>query len=349
MDRFSKRVNYSLRIENAFLFLINTYRGLGNIKFDKIKLDEINTIEEVYLTCLCEAVNILNKRGLYKEYIRRENIELISPKGSIDINKSITSQSSSRGKLVCSYYELSDNVLHNQIVKSTLHNMIYGNNISKETILKIQKAMQSFNGIEEVDLKSININKIKYNNSNLRYKSILNICNTLIELNKLSKIVEIKFEDKLYITFKNQLLAYYKKRYSNDFNISTKLIRQNENENKLEQLVYKQRRLVVIKTDKKALLIDCDMFDTYMSANEEEQKFNILKNAAVEYNEEYKINVVCGFIHCNTTDGYRETDIKIVNVDGIVLGYTVMDMNIKNKFIEFKLEQFIKLLLVDNK
>ena len=121
----------------------------------------VKTIEDVYVITLCNVVNVIARRGLYKEYIRIEDSELISPKGRIDISKSVIKQTRLKGKLICSYDELSDNVLHNRIIKTVLLHMIYNKNVSKEFVYLIQKTLNNFNGLN----KSIkNADSVKMDN-----------------------------------------------------------------------------------------------------------------------------------------------------------------------------------------
>lgn len=348
MDRFNKKVNCSLRVENAAIFLLNTYRDLRKERLDRVDLANIHSIQEVYAICLSDAVEVLGKRGLYKEYIKQEDVELTSPKGRIEIQKSISRQTKIKGKLICSYDELSDDVIHNQIIKSTLYHTIYNKDIGNETIHRLQKALTYFNGIKIIDTKNINFKDIKFNNSNIRYKTVLSLCKTLLEIDSIEKIIDYTFEDKLYVTFKNQLYNFYNANYKDKYKISTKSIKQNEDEKRFEQLIYKQRHLIVIRSEDKALIIDCDEFDANIDAANEEKKLKILKEAVVEYREETNIKTVGAFIHCNSTDGYRETDLRIVNVDNEIIAYTTIDTNVKYKFIEYKLRSIVSLLL-DNK
>lgn len=347
MGRFNRKVNYSLRIENAFTFLCNTYPDIKLDWFKNIDLEDVKTIEDVYVIVLCRVVEVINGKGLYKEYIKRENMELNSPKGAIDIGKSVVRQTKLKGKLICSYDELSDNVLHNQLIKSVLYNMVYNKNISRKFITLIQKTLNNFNGIDIIEFKNINWKRIKFNNSNLRYKTALDLCRSLIAIENLYKLVDYTFEDKLYIMFCNHLYLFYSRNYSEKYKVSRLVDSSWTSNYKFEKLVSKSRTYVTVKEEGKSLLIiGFEKYNPLESADEQDKQLKYLKRLCDEVEKDNnKIKIQACLIYVNSGDGYTDTDIQIVNVDNKIIGYTTIDCNIKYNYIAYKLDQVINIMM----
>ena len=115
----------SRAVENTWEMLKTLYKELKHKKFSTLDITSVQTIDDLYALVLVKWCTSLAKEGLYKEYVVVENEELSSPKGQINIQESIARQTMSRGTLLCSYDELSDNIYLNHILKGTLQYIIF--------------------------------------------------------------------------------------------------------------------------------------------------------------------------------------------------------------------------------
>ena len=150
-------------VENTWKMMQYLYDELRSKRFNHLDIDMCDTIDDLYAIIIATWSMSLAKEGLYKEYVEIEDDELTSPRGQINIAESIARQTQLRGALVCSYDELSANVYLNHILKGTLQYLLYDKNINEKVKIKIKKALQSFNGVEQVDIKYISWKSIKFN------------------------------------------------------------------------------------------------------------------------------------------------------------------------------------------
>ena len=353
MITFNQRPrNVSLRIENAFIFLQYTYKELTKELFKDIDMSKFDTLTEVYVSCLIKCVEILNKRGLYKEYIRIENQELFSPKGSINISESLRRQSNIRSKLVCSYDELSSNIQHNQIIKTVLQDMTFNKDIKKEQIIQLKKCLTYFNGIDTLDLSKIDFRKIKYNNSNLRYKTIMDICKDMYFKSTINKYLkgadEFTFEDNLFLAFRKHLFNYYKSVYSSEYTVDFMLVPINEEtSNKFELIYSKTKRLIIIKSKDKALIIDCYKYEGYTDIVKQDKQEKELRDIVKEYNSQTRLDTSGAIIYVNCSESYNTNKTEVSSINNILLANTTIDLNIKYNYIEYKLKKLKTVLLED--
>lgn len=357
MERFKINKKTNLRIENALIFLKYTYKELNKETFSDIDISTFDTLTEVYLRCLLKCVNILTKRGLYKEYIKRENKELKSPKGIINISESLSKQTRLRGSLICSYEELSDNVLHNQIIKSVLKDLQYNEDIKKEQIIQIKKQLISFKDIDEIDLRGINFNKIKYNNNNIRYKTIMDICRDLyfkININKYissnnnykDKRSKFTFEDNLFISFRKHLYNFYKQNYKDSYRIDIIEVPINENTCDKFDLIYsKSKKLITLKSDKTIIIIDCYKDYQFTDIEKKDKQEDELRRIIYNYSKDTRLDVFGAIIYVNCSEGYCLKNSELSNRDNITIMTTTIDMNIKYNYIDNKLRKIVDTLL----
>lgn len=346
MERFTRKIRYNIRIENAFKFMSMSYPDLKESWFKDTDIVKAKTIEDVYAITLCKVVEILNKRGLYREYIRREDVELSTPKGKINLDKSISNQTTHKGTLICSYDEFSEDIIHNQIIKSTLFKLLRNKNISKELVVLIQKTLNMLNGISIIDVNTVDIKRVRYNNSNIRYKTAIKLCKYMNNLEYISKISEYNFEDKLYTLFCNSIYLCYSRTLKDSYIVEKLEYKDWESNNKFEKLVDKSRTYTVVKNKNKVLILGYEMYNKNITADYQDKQLRNLKSLCDKYEAEHNSIKTCGcIIYVNSTDGYTDKDIQLLNVDNRSIAHFIVDCNIKYNYIDYKLKSAIHIML----
>src|SRR5262245_59465532 len=71
---------------------------------------------------LTEGIRHLRRRGLDREYVQQDE-DLVRPRGRMRLGDTLARGLLSRVQVACSTDDLSRNVLHNQILKSTLEKL----------------------------------------------------------------------------------------------------------------------------------------------------------------------------------------------------------------------------------
>ena len=180
----------------------------GNETFDDI----YNLLARI----LIKEVSLLLKRGFYKEYVEKTEI-LSNLKGQININASVQQNTLKNLKMVCSYDDYSENVLFNQIIKSTLITFLKYSGLDKELQNQIRKLLVAFNGIDLINIERKHFSMIRFHRNNMNYLVIMNVC----KLFKYGLIVNteeghVKFanfisEEQMQKVYEIFLLNFYKK------------------------------------------------------------------------------------------------------------------------------------------
>ncbi|EPB8161719.1 TPA: hypothetical protein I9092_001222 [Clostridium perfringens] len=122
----------------------------------------------------------LTRRGFNKYYLRNED-ELSSLRGKINVSTSIKGQALFSRKLFCEFDEFCKDIKLNKILKTTLNLFLKSPNLDKELREKLIKLKVYFSGINEVKLSKELFSSLRYNRHNNHYKVLINISQLLYE------------------------------------------------------------------------------------------------------------------------------------------------------------------------
>lgn len=340
-------VNNSRTIENTWEMLKCMYQELRTKRFATLDISQVNNIDDLYALVLVRWCEALAKEGLYKEYVTVENDELTSPKGQINIQESITRQTMSRGTLICSYDELSDNIYLNHILKGTLQYIIFDNNIDNLVKLEAKKMMQMFNGVDYTDITKTHWKTIKYNNSNIRYKHLLDMCKTYVYERDMVKKGLLDDNKRLYIMFKKQLYKWLKINCVQDDDIIEyfEMPFTLDAEQVFERKEFKVQKMIAIRNEDTALVIcirlqdELVLEDSTLTRKHSEELAKYLR----EYSTEYKVKASGCLMYVNTNKNKLNLQPITVNViDNFMIGETVIDIHDYNRFIANKIRDCYK-------
>lgn len=338
-------------IENAWNMLKYLYSELKSKRFKNIDLSEIDTLDNLYALVITMWCASLAKEGLYKEYVEHEDEELESPKGTINIAKSLVEQTRTRGALLCTYDELSEDIYLNHILKGTLQYLLYDSAVSDKVKAKIKKAMQMFNGIGYIDINYISWKNVRFNNNNIRYKHLIEMCKTLLAERKLVKTIGLTDDDRLYILFKKQILKYYKEEYSSKGDIVESIevnYKETDDDTLFEKKVTSRQSIVTIRDEKSALVILVKLQSDKVIQDNTISKRNL--NELVEYIREFKqtnkIRVSGALIYVNTNKKRLNLQpILVNNIKGFMIGEQTIDIHDQWRFIKIKLDDAYKFFI----
>ena len=328
-------------VENAWEMLKYLYHELRTKKFKAMDISKCKTLDDLYALVIATWCTALAKEGLYKEYITIEDEELTSPRGQINIQETIARQSMKRGVIVCSYDELSEDIYLNHVLKGTLQYFLYDNSIDKLVKLEIQKSMQLFNGVGYID--------IKYNNSTIRYKHLLEICKTYLDEHNIIKNGNYSDDDRLYVLFKRQLTKYLNTKYGEVDKVEVfEMPFTMENEPQFEKTIFKQQRMIAIKTDTQALVFMIRLQDEIMIKEPKLPRLRLEEFVGYlrEYKKNNKIKVAGTIVYVNTVEGKLNLQpITVNNIQDYMVGETTVDIHDQWRFIENKITDAYKFFI----
>ncbi len=124
---------------------------------------------------LIREVTKLIKSGIARGYVDcTESLPVV--RGRVNLNSSLKKQSLIKKQIVCDFSEFSENIMLNQIIKTTMESLLKCEEVVKKYKIKLKRLLMNFLNIGSIDLKSVCWNRINYNRNNKKYRLAMNVC-----------------------------------------------------------------------------------------------------------------------------------------------------------------------------
>ena len=205
-----------IRIQNIYYMLAYAFQVLNEQGYRNIATEDFDNTAELCAAILARGISTQIKRGHGKEYIPRTEA-LSSLRGKIDITESIKTQALQRKQLVCSYDEFSVNSYMNRIIKSTVQLLLRAD-ITKARKKELRKLLVFFEGVEAIDLYSVNWN-MQYNRNNQTYRMLISICYLVVkgllqtQSDGTTKLMDFLDEQRMHRLYEKFILEYYRREF----------------------------------------------------------------------------------------------------------------------------------------
>lgn len=167
-------------VKNIYYMLVYAW----NYPFEKnnIQVDGNDEKDLIHLLSkvLLGKVKSLIKKGFYKEYV--QNVEVTSMiRGRILFKETLQTFAHKRGKLYTEPEDMTYDILHNQLIKTTLYYLARSKQLSSEIQDEIKTVLPYFDSVSLIKIKSRMFNEVKMNRNNQHYQFIMNICQFIWE------------------------------------------------------------------------------------------------------------------------------------------------------------------------
>jgi len=204
-------------IQNIYYMLSYAFQVLNEQGYKNIATEQFQNAAELCAAILCRGISVQLKRGLGREYIA-ETETLSSVKGKIDISESIKTRSVMKRQLVCSYDDFSVNSYMNQIIKTTVQQLIRFEAVSKARKKELQKLMVYFSEVDVIDYHTIDWN-MQYNKNNQTYRMLISVCYLVLKgllqtnSNGTTKLMDFIDEQRMSRLYEKFILEYYRREF----------------------------------------------------------------------------------------------------------------------------------------
>lgn len=311
-------------IVNIYYMLSYAFQELNKNNYEDISKENFKNIIDLLAEILFRGVSEQLKQGLYREYIDyRDNLSVL--RGRLNINGTINNIIQHKSKLDCEFDELSENNIFNQIVKSTIILLIHNKELQHKQKYQLRTIISFFNNIDQISLKDVKWNNLKFQRNNRPYKMLMNICYFIFD----STIMTTDFGKYRMTTFcekhMNRLFErfvrnYYKKHY-NHLQPNADAIKWNIDDSCSSRIdLLPQMHCDVVLRDKSyTLIIDTKYYGKIMQERYDKQTirsghiyqmFSYIKN----YDKNNLGNVSALLLYAKTEDETLEDfDVKIGN------------------------------------
>jgi len=167
-------------IENLYFLLCYVWNKLAETNENQVIVEKNPTLPELFAKVLTNGINLLFKRGLDKNYIPKTEIYK-GIKGKANLTASFQQNRLSYSQTICDFDEFSANILSNQILKTTIGNLLRCENLDTELKAPLQQLWYRFSEVQIINLQLGSYQKVRFHRNNQHYVFLMNVCQMLNE------------------------------------------------------------------------------------------------------------------------------------------------------------------------
>ena len=160
--------------------LAYAFTDLTQGPYENVEKEEFDNLQNLFASILSKGISRQLKQGLYREYVSYKE-EIPAVRGKIDIQETIKLRLSRKHNIACSFDELSENNLLNQILKTTVRLLLRHTNVEQKYKAELKKQLFSMAEVSEIEPSSIQWSSIRFERNNMSYKMLMCICQLIID------------------------------------------------------------------------------------------------------------------------------------------------------------------------
>ena len=177
------------------------------------ELEHLDAVRDLLAKILTQGVFQLIRTGLDRGYTEIQE-DIAGVRGKIDLAQTLKRALKVRGKVSCIYEVLSHDVIHNQILRSTLRHLLRIPDLDKKVQGDVRKAYRILSGISDIPLSRRLFGQVKLDRNRRFYRFLLSVCKLIYDqvlVDEASGEATFKdiSEDKLAQLFEEFVIGFY--------------------------------------------------------------------------------------------------------------------------------------------
>lgn len=206
----------AIPIENIYYLLSYSWNMLDEKNRVRVSTDGLTNLIDLLAKVLINSTRILLKRGIEQSYVEYET-EVVGIKGKLAVSETLKANTLDRQRTICRFDEFSPDVLLNQILLSTLKQLMFVKTLDRGLKEEIRYLLWMFPDIRQIEVTKSHFLRVRLNRNNRFYGFVINVCE-LIHENLLPSEKEggryftdfTRDEVKMYRLFENFIFNFYK-------------------------------------------------------------------------------------------------------------------------------------------
>ena len=163
-------------ILNIYYLLSYAWDRLDEAKPKEVSQTDNENIINLFAKVLSNRTSHLLSRGLDRGYIDNQEI-LGVVRGKINLTSTISKNLMSKVKVDCTFDELSYNVIHNRILKSTIDTLLRSEELTKDIREQLKLSYMKFpSEIEMMSVRKESFKGLQFYRNNFFYDFLMKIC-----------------------------------------------------------------------------------------------------------------------------------------------------------------------------
>lgn len=258
------------KIPIANIYYLLCYAWSHAEERDIVRLEEIEGLKRIHdllAWVLVKGTFRLIRRGINRDY-REVCEDLAGIRGKIMMGQTVKRVLRARGQVACEFEELSHDVLHNRILRSTLRSLQRLPDLHKDVRKEVYNAYVKLHGIRVVPLNRKMFQQVQLVRNRRIYRFLLSICRLVHEqLLVDEKAGDARFndfsEEKLAKLFESFVIEFYRHElHDYRVNHSGRVIKWDDNGTRDDQrsMIPKMEADVILEGSKRRIILDTKFY-----------------------------------------------------------------------------------------
>ncbi len=165
----------SIPIQNIYYLLCYAWNKLEESEIVDVNAIDSTELTDLFAKVLSNSCTKLLKQGLDRYYIENEGI-VMGIKGKLNFSETFKQNILHLSKTICSFDEFDYDILHNQILKTTIRKLLRVKNIDSEIKDELHRVYKKLPPISEIPIRNSLFKQVRLHRNNYHYDFILKVC-----------------------------------------------------------------------------------------------------------------------------------------------------------------------------
>ncbi|MFW5721490.1 MAG: 5-methylcytosine restriction system specificity protein McrC, partial [Bacteroidota bacterium] len=267
-------------IQNIYFLLCYAWDKLDEKDMVNINASDFNELIDLFAKVLINGTSFLLKRGLDRDYKLKEDV-VSGVKGKMNLSNTLKNNLLLHKKTSCEFDEFDYDVLHNQIVKTTLDKLLRTEKLDEGLKHEIWKLLKRLPYIHSVYITPSIYKQVRLHRNNWFYDFLLDVCyiiNENLHINEETGNLKFKEfdkdDDKMPYVFEDFVRNFYKIEQE-EFAVYRENIKWQLTPEVEEDLRFlpKMETDISLRSDTRKIIIDTKYYKEALKGNFDTEKF----------------------------------------------------------------------------
>jgi 5-methylcytosine-specific restriction enzyme subunit McrC len=163
-------------VQNIYYMLLYAWNALDEADDPvNVHVNDCTKLVDLFACVLHSGMERLMRRGLDRGYIGHKE-RIAGVRGKMDFGASVKTGSLLLKRTICEFDEFSHNILHNQIIKTTIRQLLATGDLSSELCDKLASVNRRLHDVDVCRLSERSFRGVQLHRNNRHYRLLLNVC-----------------------------------------------------------------------------------------------------------------------------------------------------------------------------
>jgi len=162
-------------IRNIYFLLCYAWDKLQEGDLVDVNPDDVKELHDLLARILCRETRRLLGRGMDRSYVSRADT-IPAVRGRIDIAGSLRRSGGADSRVHCEFDELAVDVIHNQIIRTTLELLLGIPDLARENKRIIRELLPRFADVSSIKVLSRTFRRISLHRNIAAYRPVMDVC-----------------------------------------------------------------------------------------------------------------------------------------------------------------------------